>query len=272
MTRKGEADAIGRSPMPVTATTLAAEIRALGVRTGGTLIVHSSLSRLGWVAGGAQAVVEALFAVAGPDGTVVVPTHSSDLSDPARWQEPPVPESWWPVIRAEMPPFDPATTPTRMMGAIVECFRHADGVLRSDHPRHSFAARGPDAGLITAEHDLADSFGERTPLARCYDLDAQVLLLGVGHANNTSLHLAETRADYTRTRVRQGSPMLVDGRRTWVAYEEVDIDDSDFDTIGVAFAQSGAQTEGPAGAGVAKCMPQRAIVDFAVAWMTANRP
>lgn len=258
--------------MPVTAAALAADIRALGVRAGATVLVHSSLSKLGWIAGGAQAVVGALLDVAGSDGTIVVPTHSSDLSDPARWEQPPVPESWWPVIRAETPAFDPAITPTRMMGAIVEAFRHADGVLRSSHPRHSFAARGPHAALITAEHDLTDSFGERTPLARCYDLDAQVLLLGVGHANNTSLHLAETRADYTRSRVTQGSPMLVAGRRAWVAYEEVDTDDSDFEKIGIAFAQTGAQTEGPAGAGVGKCMSQRAIVDFAAAWMTANRP
>ncbi len=66
--------------------------------------------------------------------------------------------------------------------------------------------------------------------------------------------------------------MLVAGRREWVSYEEVDIDDSDFEKIGIAFAQTGAQTEGAAGTGVAKCMSQRAIVDFAVEWITANRP
>jgi aminoglycoside 3-N-acetyltransferase len=96
-------------------------------------------------------------------------------------------------------------------------------------------------------------------------------LLGVGHGNNTSLHLAEARADVTRKTLRNGSPMLVDGQRQWIVYEEDEIDSSDFDQIGAAFAETGQEQSGNAGGGTARLMSQRAIVDFAVAWMNANR-
>jgi aminoglycoside 3-N-acetyltransferase len=263
--------AVARSDDVVTADSLARELRALGVTDGSVLLVHSSLSKLGWVAGGAHAVVDALCQVVGAAGTLVMPAHSGHLSEPSLWKLPPVPQAWWPVIRAETPAFDPHLTPTREMGAVVECFRHVPGVVRSAHPRHSFVAVGPLAGAIVADHRLGASLGEHSPLARCYERDALVLLLGVGHGNNTSLHLAEARADFAKQRLRNGSPMLVDGTRQWVEYEEDEINDRDFEALGAAFAATGKERTGPAGAGTARLMSQRGVVDFAVAWMNDNR-
>lgn len=80
-----EATVVHRSSRPLTAASLVPELRAAGVPVAGTVIVHSALSRLGWVAGGTQAVVEALTAALGPDGTLVMPTQSGGLSDPASW-------------------------------------------------------------------------------------------------------------------------------------------------------------------------------------------
>ncbi len=71
---------------PVTFDSLCADLRALGVESGMTMIVHSSLTALGWVSGGPQAVVLALQEVLGPQGTLVMPTHSGDFSDPAQWR------------------------------------------------------------------------------------------------------------------------------------------------------------------------------------------
>ena len=76
---------------PVTVHSLMADLQAIGLRPGSTIIVHSSLSTLGWVSGGPVAVVLALENVLTPAGTLVMPTHSGDLSDPAQWQHPPVP-------------------------------------------------------------------------------------------------------------------------------------------------------------------------------------
>ncbi|WP_327006273.1 AAC(3) family N-acetyltransferase [Dactylosporangium sp. NBC_01737] len=264
-----EKDAVARAAVPGTVRGMVAQLATLGLPTGATVIVHASLSRLGWVAGGAQAVVTALLEAVGPAGTLVMPTHSRQLTEPSDWGNPAVPQSWWDVIRAETPAFDPRTTPTYFMGAVVECFRDFPGVRRSLHPTVSFAACGPDAERIIAGHTLDDGLGEGSPLARLYEADAWVLLLGVGHDNNTSLHLAEYRADGPKTQLRQGSPMLVDGVRRWVEYVELADDTSLFEPLGKDFAAiTGLERVGPVGSGTARLMRQRALVDFGAAWLS----
>ena len=188
---------------------------ALGVSEGMVVIVHSSLSALGWVCGGPVAVIRALLLAVGADGTLVMPAHSANLSDPAGWKNPPAPAAWWPTIRATMPAFDPAVTPTCCLGVIPELFRTWPGAVRSYHPSCSFAALGPHAGRIVAEQRLEDPMGEGSPLSAIYDLGGHVLLLGVGrkvgHRHNTMLHLAERRAlGKDQETIAAGAPILVD--------------------------------------------------------------
>jgi aminoglycoside 3-N-acetyltransferase len=270
-----ESDAVrqvGDGP-PATVRTLTADLRALGVPRGGTVLVHSSLRALGWVVGGAEAVVEALLAALGPDGTLVVPSFSTGRTEPSNWQHPPVPESWWPVIRAETPPYDPRVSSTRQMGAIVDCVLRWPGARRSAHPHLSFAALGPLASSVLEPHPLPYGVGEESPLARLYDLDAYVLLLGVGHANNTSLHLAEHRADFPgKETYTEGAAVLRDGRREWATFPDLRTSDEDFPDVGAAFEATGdVVTVGPVGAGTARLMRIRPLVDFGAAEIARRR-
>lgn len=262
-----------RSPEPVTVESMRSDLRALGIDTGQTLLVHSSLSALGWVCGGSPAVVDALQSVVGEDGTLVMPTHSPGNMDPANMENPPVPESWYGTIRETMPPYRPAVTPTQGMGAIVECFRSCPDVSRSAHPQHSFAAWGADAEFVTADHADDNSLGEESPLARVYDLAGDVLFLGTSHETNTSLHLAEYRADLDLGRVTNASAVLVDGEREWVELADIDIGDEDFPACGAAFEREhpDAFETGQVGTADAKRLSQRRLVDFATGWFEANR-
>ncbi len=102
---------------------IAHDLRTLGLERGETVLVHGSLSELGWVCGGAPAVVDALQRVVTESGTVVMPTHSPGNRDPDNMGNPPVPDSWADTIREQFPPYRPAVTPTQGMGAIAECCR-----------------------------------------------------------------------------------------------------------------------------------------------------
>jgi len=240
------------------------------VKPGMTLIVHSSLSSLGWVSGSSVAVVQALMDVVTEAGTIVMPAQAGDYSDPAKWCSPPVPEEWWQIIYDHMPAFDPQITPAYSMGKIAETFRTWPGTIRSNHPMDSFTAWGKHAHDITAHHLLEYGLGEGSPLSRMYALDGWVLLLGVGYDSNTSFHLAEYRAPGS-VQITQGSPIYEDGERVWKKYRDIDIDSDIFPEVGAEFEQTGAVKIGTVGSAETRLFAQRPAIDFATQWFTRKR-
>ena len=254
---------------PATESSLARDFASIGVSGGSILLVHASLSSLGWVCGGAIAVINALLSAVGENGTLVMPSHSADNSEPSAWCNPPVPEHWWPIIRNSMPAFDAKVTPTRGMGKIADNFRSYPGVRRSGHPQTSFAAFGPQAEAIISNHPLEDGLGRNSPLGRLYELRASVLLLGVEHNRNTSLHLSEIKAYGEHiARVRTGAAVLRDGKRQWVEFDQPLLDDSRFPAIGREFQrETGLVSSGRVAHADAMLMPQRELVDFGTQWL-----
>ena len=260
-----ELDAIAGQRDPHTVASLTGQLRALGLRPGTTVLVHSSVSAIGWVSGGAVAVVRALLDVLGPAGTLVVPTQSGGLSDPATWSRPPVPEAWWQQVRESMPAYDATTTPTRGMGAVVEVVRHLPGFQRSDHPHLSFGAVGPGAARLLHPHPLSPGFGDGSPLPRLAEGGALTLLLGVGWDCATCLHLGEARSG-VRAQVPASAPLLVDGRREWTTWSDLDWDATDFPAVGTQLESTGAVLTGRVGSASARLVPVADAADAAERW------
>ena len=174
-----------------TTETLKEQLNLLGIKSGDQLIVHSSLKSMGWIAGGAQAVVEALMDLVTPNGTIIMPAQSGDNSEPSYWMLPPVPEAWYEPLRQTIPAYDPNLTPLRGMGKIAECFHRHPKTIRSPHPAHSFVAWGLHADDWMSEHPLEDSFGPSSPLGKMLNADVKVIMIGVSYESCTALHLSE---------------------------------------------------------------------------------
>lgn len=260
-----EADLLARTPFPATRDSLAAQLREAGLKPGATVLVHTSLRALGWIAGGPVALIQALLDCVGDAGLVAMPAHSSDLTDPAQWQAPPVPAAWLGTLYEHMPAYDPAITPTRGMGAVAELFRRWPGAVRSLHPTCSFAAVGAGAEAITAGHALEDPLGETSPLAKLLRADAEILLLGVGFDACTMLHLAEQRAWPDRPRHPEASPIMENGQRVWRRYDQPALLDSDhFLPVGQSLMDAGLAQRFPLGAGHGLRIPARVAVEHAL--------
>ena len=247
-------------------------LAAVGVQKGQNVMVHTSLSSLGFVCGGAQIVIEALLESVVTDGTIMMPTQSWKNLDPStgvHWEEP---EQWWQLIRDNWPAYHKDITPTNTMGAVAEMFRKWPGSLRSDHPARSVAANGKWAQYLTTGHDLSNIFGEGSPVGKLYELDGYVLLIGVGYDKNTSLHLADVRAEYPgKHDCTEYSAITENAQRVWKAYNTLYVDGEDFEEIGKAFEEARSVQKASLGNATITFMKQRELVDFAVEWIEQNR-
>lgn len=260
---------IKKSEKPNTKESLVKNLINMGLKSGDTVIVHSSLSSVGWICGGAIALIEALMEVISEKGTIVMPTHSADYSNPEQWENPAIPKEWIEIIKENMPAFDVQITPTFWMGKVAEQFRSFPNIYRSYHPTVSFAAWGTKSKEITSEHSLEYSLGEKSPLNKLYQLGAKVLLIGVGYEDNTSFHLAEYKAENYETTICE-SPIKVEGRRVWSKYIDIEFKTELFDEIGMAFEKEACVIKGKIGQADAKLFSQNEAVDFAAKWLKAK--
>jgi len=153
---------------------MARDLEKTGLRKGDTVLVHSSLSRIGYVNGGAETVIDALLEAVGDDGTVVVPTITGQISD-----------------SPENPPAFSSDKPS-CTGTIPEALRKREGAYRSNHPTHSVAAVGRLARKVTEGHeDAMTPCGRGTPYLKIAEAHGKILFLGATLNSNTTFHSVE---------------------------------------------------------------------------------
>ncbi|WP_236655423.1 aminoglycoside N(3)-acetyltransferase [Streptacidiphilus carbonis] len=253
---------------------LLADLRALGVRPGGVLLVQSSLRSVGPVVGGADTVVRALRRALGSTGTLVVytATPENSLSSPLhRTATAGLGPAELADYRDRMPAFDRLRTPSSpTMGRIAETVRTTPGALRSSHPQTSFAALGPDAAWITGPHPLESHLGDGSPLDRLYQADAQSLLVGIPDWLCTPYHLADSRVPAPPMRGYDCVVLDDAGERAWIHFDGVDLSDHHFPRLGASVRRTVPFAEGLFGHAGSWLLPIVPAVDAALACLTAG--
>ena len=213
------------------------QLAALGVEPGDVLLVHTSYRAIRPVEGGPEALIGALLRAVGPEGTVVMPSWSSDDDSP----------------------YSRETTPVAAdLGVTAELLRRRPDACRTSHPL-AFAAVGHDAAHVVGHPEPLPVMHPGSPVARVHELDGKVLLLGVGHDANTTIHLAESRA-----RVPYSAPKhftVRDGERVVrVDYTETDHCCQRFALADTWLRARGLQREGQVGQGHARLVRARDVV------------
>jgi aminoglycoside 3-N-acetyltransferase len=148
------------------------------------------------------------------------------------------------------------------MGVTAELFWRQPGVVRSTHPGGSFAAAGPLAARICRPQPLSPPHGIDSPVGRVYELGGQVLLLGVLHSENTTLHLAESIAKVPYS-VEHPCVVEIDGAARTVPIAETDHCCRRFELASDWLRAGGLQREGIVGHAAARLCEARDVVRLA---------
>lgn len=227
------------------------ELRALGLSAGQVVFVHSSLSSLGHVPGGAETVVDAFLEVLGSTGTLVVPTFTFAHG------------------RADDPIFDLQQDQSEM-GAITEALRTRPGVQRSCHLLHSVAALGAQAETIAAVHGPS-AWAADGPFWQLYELDARIVLLGVPYLRCTWFHVIEqlVQVRYRGWIEKRAWLRKADGAieplPTWMYRGNSDFVGNDFNKLGARLEEAGHVQVGAVGNAVTRSFAVRAALALGVA-------
>jgi len=216
---------------------LVADLKRLGLQPGDIVLVHSSLSSIGRVEGGADAVIEALLEVLGPSGTLAFPSF--------HWVQ----------------PYDP-NLPSKM-GVISERFRTWPGVVRGVHATHPVNAIGPQAEALLKDHlKSPTSCGPETPFGRLIEFGGKILLLGVDNDRNTTMHTVEQIVEAPYLSDRDATYLDTKGKVQTIRLKLNPGPHRDFIGLDPALRRSGAQVMGKVGNAVARLIDARKMHDL----------
>lgn len=259
-----------------TRTSLSAQLRALGLAAGDTVMIHAGLRSVGHILGGPDSLIRALLDATAPGGTVMVYTDWDDdyhelLDDDGR-----IPAD----IREHIAPFDPVSSRARRdNGAIAELVRTFPGALRSGNPGASCAAVGAKAAWLTSDHPLDYGYGQGSPFAKLVEDEGKVLMIGAPLDAMSILHHAEHLADLPGKRIAHfEAPLLIDGRTEWRRWTEFDttepivsgLSDDYFATVVEDFLNAGDGHRGKIGNADSVLVSAPKIVRHGVNWLEAR--
>ncbi|PHR46769.1 MAG: hypothetical protein COA32_09820 [Fluviicola sp.] len=161
-----------------TKTDLKDQLQSFGIKEGDTILVHSSMSKIGFVEGGPKTIVDALLETVGPNGHILMPNSPN-----ARFQLDYIQEIHY---------FDVLNDKSKL-GAISEYFRNHENAVRSWHPTEPVSCIGPDTEFFVGTHfNQITPYNENSPFYKVAERNGKILMIGVTLDNaGTNLHTLE---------------------------------------------------------------------------------
>lgn len=152
------------------------QFAATGLKPGDTVMIHSSMSKIGILENGPTTFVNALKRYIGPEGLIVVPTY---------------PHKGMYKYLENYETFDVNTTPSKD-GAITECLRKSEGAYRSAHPTHPIAAWGKGAKELVEGHEKCKApFAKGSPFDKLLQMNTKLMVIGVNFDHLTFIRTME---------------------------------------------------------------------------------
>jgi aminoglycoside 3-N-acetyltransferase len=261
-----------RETRVLTRSSLAEDLRRLGLAEGDAVMLHAAFGKVGPVLGGPDALVDAVLDAVGPAGTLLS-YQDWELSVDVWDEDGTVLEA----LREHVPPFDPATArPARDHGVIAATVGTRPGVRRSGNPGASVAALGARAEEYTVDHPLDFGYGEDSPFARLAAEGGRALMVGAPLDTMTVLHHAEHLADLPgKHRIGIEYPFAAPEGARWRRVEEFDTSrpvvdgppEDYFRLIAEDYLATGEGRTGTVGDAESVLVDAAGVVAFAVAWL-----
>lgn len=247
-------------------TQLVTQLMEMGIQSGDTLLMHTSLRLLGDVRDRSSTLLNSILKVIGEDGTLMVPTFTTSCADST---ESITDDSERNALRMLTPSFNRETTPSdvHLTGYFSEEVRNHAASKRSDHPIYSFASIGAQSEFLTQSSPLSYPLGSSGPLHKLHQIDGKVLLIGVDQTVNISLRLAEIWAQcpYIHRSIEAKS---ADNR--WIKVEGVLQCRNGFERISPLLRNSRILKSGRLGDADCFIMSQRMLVSMGVAVLAGD--
>lgn len=260
---------------------LLSDLQELGVAAGDLVMVHASLRKIGLGSagtgsGGAEALLDALDAAVGADGTLLMilgcetgQDEANRLAEPERL-----------AMLETLPAFDPMTAPAMSeIGALAEAFRLRPGTIVNDNPSGRFGARGRLAPALLADAPWHDYYGPGSPLQLLCDGGGRILRMGADPETVTALHFSEYLAALpVKRRVRRHYKVLRGGLADIVAVECLDDEfgivdwpgEDYFGLIVKSYVADGRARRGRVGGADSELIEAADIVGYGARWMEAH--
>lgn len=248
---------------------LVRQLQSLGIQKGMLVLVNADTKRLGYLVGGPQILVEALIEVVGYEGTIVMPTFTPQMADPA-CQKKRVNRTYWDEVRKNALPFDRKLSNPVQCDQLIHQFLRNDGVTRSYHPLYSFAAWGKYAKLICDKHPLHFGLSQDSPLGKISELNGYALLLGCDYDSCTMFHLARYNGEQLPIKV-VSAPIENNKHLYWKDMLDLDLEIKNFSEVGEVMEERNIVRTTYLGTGKCRLFSAREAVTFATAYFHIHK-